>query len=74
MTGNRMIARFCKGRGWTYNVGGEDRLGPETTKDLLRVVYGLGFHEVREKMLAARNGAVVSLPEPRRPAREEVSA
>lgn len=74
MTGNRMIARFCKGRGWTYNVGPNDRLGPETTKDLLHVVYGLDFRTAREKMTHARNGAVVSLPEPKRPAREVVNA
>lgn len=74
MTGNRMIARFCKGRGWTYNVGGDDRMGPKTTAEILHFVYGLDFKTAREKMTHARNGAVVSLPEPRRPARQEVNA
>jgi len=68
-----MIARFTKGRGWTYNVGGVTSLGPKTTQDLLVHVYGVGFHETREKMQHARSGAVVSLPEPIR-TREGVSA
>jgi hypothetical protein len=65
MTGNRLIACFCKGRGWTYNVGGATRLGPKSAQDLLVTVYGLRACEARERLQHARNGAVVALPERR---------
>ena len=74
MTGHRMIARFTKGRGWTYNIGGEVGFGPKIAQDLLIHVYGLRGCEAREKLAHARNGSVVSLGEPLRPAREEVNA
>ena len=74
MTGNRMRADFCKGRGWTYTIGGERSLGPKTAADLLHHVYGLSYSTARERLTFARNGAAVALPEPRRPAREEVNA
>ena len=69
MTGNRMIARFCKGRGWTYNIGGTTGLGPKSTAEVLHFTYGYTFSEAREKMQHARNGSIVNLP-----VREGVSA
>jgi hypothetical protein len=63
-----MIARFCKGSGWTYNLGDRIGLGPKAAQDLLVHVYGFRPSEAREKLTHARNGSIVPLPRGKVPA------
>ncbi len=65
-----MIARFCKGSGWTYNLSDRLGLGPKAAADLLVHVYGLSFNEAREKLKHARmvEGRPVPLPRGKVPA------
>jgi hypothetical protein len=55
MTGERMIARFVKGRGWTYNIGHRVDVYPKAARDTLVVVYGLRPAEAAEKMTHRRD-------------------
>jgi hypothetical protein len=68
MTGERMIARFVKGRGWTYNIGHRVDVFPKAARDTLVHVYGLRPSEAGEKMQHARAGKPVALPQPLVPA------
>jgi len=75
MTHDRLIARFRKGAGWSYNVGGILYLSPRQAQDLLVDQYGLDFRTAREKLQAARAGRIITLDHHRdRPVRQEVNA